>query len=177
MDRLGANEWFIRRFGEINADGGDGGPSGVGDFSKRRRGRSIFDMSYTAGEEYLANFAFYEWRAAGDEGLGKFAKNFSEERQVMMWKRILKSKGSYGNLFPEEMAERMVRFPDEGIYGEMKEVVWLYWVQLARPLLTDGFSWDETLEEYQKLLPEKYAADFQKACRDEVKLIMKRDEG
>ena len=74
------------------------------------------------------------------------------------------------------MAERLVRFSDDGIYGELKEVVWLRWVQMARPLLTEGLSWDETLQEYQKMLPEKYADDFQRACRDAVNPLVTKDE-
>lgn len=185
MDQVLARGWFWR-IRELSsnlsvgrrglADGGDGGPSWVGDFSKRRRGRSIFNLRYTAGEEYLADYGTYQWRAMGDEGLARFAENFSESRQVMMWKNFLTREGRYGDLFPAEMAERLVRFSDEGIYGELKEVVWLHWLQMARSLLTEGLSWDETLEEYQKKLPEKYADDFQRACRDAVKPLVTKDE-
>jgi hypothetical protein len=176
VDRFGAIEWFIRNWGEIDADGGSGGASWVGDFSRRRRGRSFFDQSYTAGEVYLADFAVHHWRVVGDEGLKEFVGNFSERQQVMVWKKVLKSRWAHGDLFPEEMAERLVGFSDEGIYGEMKEVVWRYWIQMARPLLKEGLSWDDTLEEYQKMLPEKYADDFQKACRDAVEPLVTKDE-
>ena len=134
----------------------------------------MFEQGYSAGEDFLSDVAVKYWRALGDEAVDQFMGNFSEARRVMMWKRILKSESLRdGNIFHEEMAQRLRKFPDDGIYGEMKEVVWLYWVQLARRRFESGDSWAETLENYRKELPEKFADDFKKACLDEVERIGK----
>ena len=108
----------------------------------------------------------------GDEAVDLYLANYAEPVRLLVWKRILKSGFlRNGKIFHEEMAQKFSRFSDQGIYGELKEVVWLRWANFSQRKLGAGLSWQETLEEYQRSLPNKYQKAFGKACLEPVKRI------
>ncbi len=157
--------WLMDHWGDLDALGRKGGLMAM-ETARRRQGPFQPLNNDTVADELGQSLGLRVFASGGLEAVERFVTDLDDQSKVAVWKYVFLLTPKPGELYPRELAECLGKFPDKEPFGELKEVSWLRWYQLWGTQGRDGRRM--TKEEYMEFLPQEFAAEFKKACLDEI---------